>query len=60
MALMVDATDDTDPAVETTLSAFNVQGLPAVILFDSTGKEVRRFTQFVDPENFLEALERVN
>ena len=60
VALKVDATDDEDPLVEATLKAHGVSGLPVVILFDSRGREAKRFNDFVEPVPFLDALERVN
>src|SRR5690606_9007428 len=60
VALKVDATDDEDPKVEQALSEFRVKGLPTVILYDSEGREAKRFTDFVAAEPFLAALRRVN
>jgi thiol:disulfide interchange protein DsbD len=59
LAVKVDATNDEDPAVEATMRSLGVVGLPTVILFDQQGKEAQRFTDFVDAERFLSALERV-
>lgn len=59
VALRVDATDSDDAKVNVTLSKYKVTGLPAVLLFDSTGKEVKRFTSFVAAEEMLAALEAV-
>ncbi|HEU5076551.1 MAG TPA: cytochrome c biogenesis protein CcdA [Polyangiaceae bacterium] len=60
VAVRVDATDDEDPKVERALAEFSVKGLPTVILFDSEGREARRFNDFVEAEPFLEALRKVN
>jgi thiol:disulfide interchange protein DsbD len=60
MAVKVDATNDDDPAVEATLSRFRVVGLPTVLVFDSTGKEALRYTDFVPPADFLTGLKRVD
>lgn len=60
IAVRVDATDDDDPKVERALAEFSVKGLPTVILFDSEGREARRFNDFVEAEPFLEALRKVN
>jgi len=60
VSVKVDATDDEDPRVEATLSQFQVLGLPTVLIFDSTGREAIRFTDFVGPEEFLKAVQRVN
>jgi thiol:disulfide interchange protein DsbD len=59
VAVKVDATDDEDPVVAQTMESLKVVGLPTVLLFDSQGKEVRRFTDFVDAKNFLTALRSV-
>lgn len=60
LAAKVDATDDEDPAVQATLKEFRVNGLPTVILFDSSGKEAHRFNDFVGPDPFLDALQAVD
>lgn len=59
LAVKVDATDDEDPVVVQTMADLKVVGLPTVLLFDSTGREVRRFTDFVDAKSFLAALQSV-
>lgn len=59
LAVKVDATDDEDPVVVQTMESLKVVGLPTVLLFDSSGKEVRRFTDFVDAKSFLAALQSV-
>jgi len=56
LAVKVDATDDEDEIVKGTLERLSVRGLPTVILFDSAGAEVRRFTAFVPATEFLAAL----
>jgi len=56
LAVKVDATNDEDQGVQTTLERLAVRGLPTVILFDSKGVEVRRFTTFVTATEFLAAL----
>lgn len=56
VAVKVDATDDEDQGVQRTLQRLAVRGLPTVILFDSAGVEVRRFTAFVPAAEFLAAL----
>jgi thiol:disulfide interchange protein DsbD len=60
VAVKVDATDDDDPLVVATMKEHVVRGLPTLILFDSDGAEAQRFTDFVDAEAFLDALEQVN
>lgn len=59
LAVKVDATDDEDPVVVQTMQNLKVVGLPTVLLFDSSGREVRRFTDFVDAKSFLAALRSV-
>ncbi len=58
-AVKVDATDDEDPQVVASMKSLQVVGLPTVILFDSQGKEIHRFTDFVDATQFLQALRSV-
>jgi thiol:disulfide interchange protein DsbD len=60
VAVKVDATHDDDPGVEKTLEQFKVVGLPTVLIFDSSGKEAVRYTDFVPPDVFLRAVQRVN
>ena len=57
--LKVDSTNDDDPAVIALSERYKVQGLPTVILIDSTGAEKRRFTEFVEPPRFLSALREI-
>lgn len=59
VAVKVDATDDEDPIVARVMSDLKVVGLPTVLLFDSEGREVRRFTDFVEAEPFIKALRQV-
>jgi thiol:disulfide interchange protein DsbD len=60
LAIKVDATDGEAPLVEATLDSHSVIGLPTLLLFNSAGAETQRFTDFVQAEEFLTALERVN
>ncbi len=60
IAVKLDMTDDSDPAVEQTFKDFRVVGLPTLILFDSNGTEVRRFGDFVSAEDLAGAMEAVN
>lgn len=60
VAVRVDATNDDDPVVESTLERFSVKGLPTVLVFDSLGKEALRYNDFVSPDEFLEAIRAVN
>jgi thiol:disulfide interchange protein DsbD len=59
LAVKVDASVDDDPDVVATMTALSVKGLPTVILFDSQGREVRRFTDFITADVMLEALRSV-
>jgi len=56
LAVRFDATNDEDENVQRTLERLKVRGLPTVLVFDSSGTEVRRFTSFVSPADFLAAL----
>lgn len=60
LAAKVDATDDSAPEVEQLMHELGVVGLPTVVLFDSSGEEAHRFTDFVDAGAFLKALQQVN
>lgn len=60
LAVKVDATRGDDPGVEATLARFQVIGLPTVLIFDSSGKEALRYTDFVPPDRFLENIRRVD
>jgi thiol:disulfide interchange protein DsbD len=60
VAVKFDATDDEDPQVDAVKKKYGVVGLPTVVIFDSTGKERQRFTEFVPAEKFLKALEGIN
>nr|PZN25259.1 MAG: disulfide bond formation protein DsbD [Pseudomonadota bacterium] len=60
VAVKVDATNDEDPKVEATLERYGVVGLPTVLIFDSEGREAIRYTDFVPPGQFLEAIRRIN
>jgi thioredoxin:protein disulfide reductase len=60
IAVKVDATNDDDPLVESTLAAFGIVGLPTVIVFDSQGREALRYTDFVAADQFLAGLKKVN
>jgi len=58
-AVHVDATDDDDEFVKKLQGKYKVRGLPTVILLDSAGAEQTRFTEFVEPGKFVEALKKV-
>jgi thiol:disulfide interchange protein DsbD len=60
VALHVDASDDDDPAVAKVRQKYHAtEGLPVVVLLDSQGQEAKRFTEFVPPERFAEAMATV-
>ncbi len=59
LAVKVDASVDDDPEVLATMKTLSVKGLPTVILFDSQGRELRRFTDFVRADVMLAALRDV-
>jgi len=59
VAVKVDATNDDDPKVEATLARFNVRGLPTVLIFDSSGRESLRYTDFVPADRFLESIKKI-
>jgi thiol:disulfide interchange protein DsbD len=60
VAVKVDATDADDPLVVSTMDRLQVRGLPTLILFDSSGNEVERFTEFVKADRFYESLTRID
>lgn len=60
VAVKIDATNDEDPAVKKMMEKYKVVGLPTVVVYDSEGKERKRFNDFVDAENFLAALQDIN
>jgi thiol:disulfide interchange protein DsbD len=59
VAVKVDATDDDDPQVDAVKGKYKVVGLPTVVIYDSTGKERKRFNEFVEPGPFLSAIEGI-
>ncbi|MFO0550303.1 MAG: thioredoxin domain-containing protein [Polyangiaceae bacterium] len=59
VALKLDVTDESAPASTEMMQKYKVTGLPTVLVFDSTGKEVARLTQFVNAQKFLETLAAV-
>jgi thiol:disulfide interchange protein DsbD len=60
VALHVDATDDDNQEVAKVRQKYHAtEGLPVVVLLDSTGSEAVRFTEFVPPDRFAAALARV-
>jgi thioredoxin:protein disulfide reductase len=59
VAIRVDASDDEDEDTVRLQKKYNVVGLPTVVMLDKDGNEVVRFTEFVPPERFVEALKKV-
>lgn len=55
----IDLTDDEDPANAELKKKYKITGLPAVLIFDSEGKEVARVEKFVEAKEFLALLEPV-
>jgi thiol:disulfide interchange protein DsbD len=60
VAVKVDATNDEDEAVVAAMRDFRVKGLPTVIVYDSSGSEARRYTDFVEADDFLRDIQRVD
>lgn len=60
VAVKIDATNDEDPAVQQAMQALGVVGLPTVVVFDSSGREAARYTDFVPADRFLDAIRAVN
>lgn len=60
VAVKVDATDDDDPQIDAVKGRYRVVGLPTVVVFDSEGHERARFTEFVPPPKFLDAIRAVD
>jgi thiol:disulfide interchange protein DsbD len=56
VAVKVDATNEDDPAVDEVKEKYKVVGLPTVIVVGSDGAERQRFTEFVPPDRFLDAI----
>jgi thiol:disulfide interchange protein DsbD len=60
VAVKVDATQEDDPSVDRVKDKYGVVGLPTVIVLGSDGSERLRFTEFVPPARFLEAIRSVD
>jgi thiol:disulfide interchange protein DsbD len=60
VAVKVDATHDDDPSIDVIKDRYRVVGLPTVVLVGSDGRERTRFTDFVPPERFLDAIRQVD
>jgi len=59
VAVKVDMTDDEDPAAQKHRDEHGVRGLPTVLMFDSSGREAVRCTDFVPADQFLEFAKKV-
>ena len=59
LAVKIDATNDEDPKAVAAMQELSVVGLPTVVVFDSSGKEALRYTDFVPPDRFLEGIRAV-
>jgi thiol:disulfide interchange protein DsbD len=61
VAMQMDMTDDSDAAVAQISSQYGIAGLPTLILFDSHGKEAKRFFgEVVTPEKLSAAMGAVD
>jgi thiol:disulfide interchange protein DsbD len=60
VAVKFDASNDEDPKVKETMTKYNVKGLPAVILLDNSGNEVKRLEKFIPANEFLTFIEGVS
>lgn len=60
VAVRVDATNEDDPKITALTKKYDVKGLPTVVIIDSTGKERKRFNEFVKPDAFLAAIHDVD
>jgi len=55
----VDMTESLSEATEKVRKKFNIKGMPTVIIFNSSGKEVERITGFIPPEEFLKIILKI-
>jgi thiol:disulfide interchange protein DsbD len=60
VAVKVDATNEDDAAIDKVKDRYSVVGLPTVVLLGSDGVERARFTEFVPPDRFLDAIRGIN
>ncbi|MFW6284206.1 MAG: cytochrome c biogenesis protein CcdA [Desulfosalsimonas sp.] len=56
----IDLTRAENRQARQTSRTFNVQGVPTVLIIDPTGREADRITGFIDPDEMLQRLSRVN
>ncbi len=57
--LKADMTKSVSPEVDELRTAYKIIGVPTIIVIDSHGKEVKRFTGFITAEEFLKDLKEV-
>ncbi|GAB6282851.1 MAG: protein-disulfide reductase DsbD [Ignavibacterium sp.] len=55
--LKVDMTKSISPEVEKLKQKFSIVGVPTVLIVDSSGKEKKRITGFIEPEEFLKMID---
>ncbi len=55
----VDMTKSMSDATEAVREKFKIVGMPTIIFYNSEGKEVKRISGFVKPENFLKILNKI-
>ena len=60
LAVKVDMSDNDDPRVQKFEEEYDVQGLPKVLFYDSTGKGHCYINDFVDAETMLRTMKSVN
>lgn len=59
LALKADMTKSLSPEVESLRNKFKIVGVPTVLILDSKGNEINRITGFVNPEEFIDIIKRV-
>ncbi len=57
--LKVDMTKSLSDATEAVREKFKIVGMPTIIFYNSSGKEVKRVSGFVKPEDFLKILNKI-
>jgi thiol:disulfide interchange protein DsbD len=60
VSVKVDMSDDESEDTKRLQKKYNVKGLPVVIMLDSTGKEITRYTEFVPADKLTDAIKKVN
>jgi len=59
-AFKVDLTKTMSDETEKIRNKFNILGMPTIILYGSSGKEVKRITGFINPDEFLKLIKQIN